>query len=89
MRTATSRSTVALGAGMALVCCYLVQRMLGLYPGIFVDEWYYSEMARLAPLSEAILPSYLYLLVFGHVLDGRVLVYDRAGTLMGQTVLQP
>lgn len=53
-----------LGAGMALVAWYLIQRTLGLYPGVFVDEWYYSKMARLVPLSEAVLPSYLYLLVF-------------------------
>lgn len=54
-----------LGAGMALIGWYLVQRTLGLYPGVFMDEWYYSKMARLAPLSEAAVPSYLYLLVFG------------------------
>ncbi|QOY93860.1 glycosyltransferase family 39 protein [Massilia sp. UMI-21] len=54
-----------LGAGMALIGWYLIQRTLGLYPGIFMDEWYYSKMARLTPLSEAAVPSYLYLLVFG------------------------
>ncbi|CAN7216932.1 DUF7024 domain-containing protein [Massilia sp. LjRoot122] len=54
-----------LGAGMALVAWYLIGRTLGLSPGIFMDEWYYSKMARLAPLSEAAVPSYLYLLVFG------------------------
>ncbi len=54
-----------LAAGMALVGWYLVQRTLGLYPGIFMDEWYYSKMARLGPLSDAAVPSYLYLLVFG------------------------
>lgn len=53
-----------LAAGMALVAWHLMQRTLGLYPGVFVDEWYYSKMARLVPLSEAVLPSYLYLLVF-------------------------
>ena len=56
---------VLLAIGMALVGWYLAQRSLGLYPGIFMDEWYYSKMARLAPLSEAVVPSYLYLLVFG------------------------
>lgn len=54
-----------LGAGMALVAWYLLQRTLGLSPGVFADEWYYSKMARLMPLSEATLPSWLYLLVFG------------------------
>ncbi|MFC0253442.1 DUF7024 domain-containing protein [Massilia consociata] len=55
---------LVLAAGMALIGWYLIQRTLGLYPGVFVDEWYYSKMARLEPLSEAVLPSYLYLLVF-------------------------
>ena len=56
---------ILLAAGMALAAWYLLGRSLGLAPGIFVDEWYYSKMARLVPLSEAVLPSYLYLLVFG------------------------
>lgn len=50
---------------MALVGWYLLERTLGLRPGVFADEWYYSKLARLIPLSEAVLPSWLYLLVFG------------------------
>src|SRR5690606_5792280 len=53
-----------LAAGMALVAWYLLQRTLGLPPGLFADEWYYSKMSRLMPLSESLLPSWLYLLVF-------------------------
>ncbi|WP_208279253.1 DUF7024 domain-containing protein [Massilia oculi] len=57
------------GALLALALCilfaWLLQRSLGLYPGIFADEWYYSKMARLMPLGEAIVPSYLYLWLFG------------------------
>lgn len=56
---------LVLAAGMALAGWYLLQRTLGLSPGVFADEWYYSKMARLMPLSEATLPSWLYLLVFG------------------------
>ena len=67
--TASTRNTripsLVLAAGMALVGWYLLQRTLGLSPGVFADEWYYSKMARLMPLSEATLPSWLYLLVFG------------------------
>lgn len=44
---------------------YLLQRNLGLYPNVFADEWYYSKMARLQPLAEAIVPSYLYLWLSG------------------------
>jgi phosphoglycerol transferase len=62
---ASPASALVLALGMALIGWYLAQRSLGLYPGIFMDEWYYSKMARLAPLSEAVVPSYLYLLVFG------------------------
>lgn len=54
-----------LAACMVLAAWYLLGRSLGLAPGIFVDEWYYSKMSRLVPLSEALLPSYLYLMVFG------------------------
>jgi hypothetical protein len=50
----------------ALACCgaWLIYRNLGLNPTVFADEWYYSKMSRLAELSEAIVPSYLYLWLF-------------------------
>ena len=52
---------------LALACAsfWLYQRSAGLYPTVFADEWYYSKMARLMPLAEAIVPSYLYLWIFG------------------------
>jgi phosphoglycerol transferase len=43
---------------------WLYARSAGLNPAIFADEWYYSRMARLQPLAEAIVPSYLYLWIF-------------------------
>lgn len=58
------RWNVLLCLGMAGIGWFLLQRMLGLYPGVFADEWYYSKLARLTPLSDAILPSYLYLWAF-------------------------
>jgi hypothetical protein len=54
----------AMLASFALVFAYLLHRNLGLNPAIFADEWYYSKMARLLPLSEATLPSYLYFWLF-------------------------
>jgi len=54
-----------LATAMALAAWYLIGRSHGLAPGVFADEWYYNKMARLAPLSEALLPSYLYLALFG------------------------
>jgi hypothetical protein len=54
-----------LAAGLAAVLAWLVLRSHGLYPTIFADEWYYSKMARLQPLDQSILPSYLYLWLFG------------------------
>ncbi len=50
--------------GLAGVFAWLLARNLGLNPAIFADEWYYSRMSRLMPLSEAIVPSYLYLWLF-------------------------
>lgn len=50
---------------LACVAVYLARRNFGLHPVIFADEWYYSKMARLQPLAEAIVPSYLYLWLFG------------------------
>jgi hypothetical protein len=58
------RWTLLLALGMAGIGWFLLQRTLGLDPGVFVDEWYYSKMARLTPLADAIVPSYLYLWVF-------------------------
>lgn len=49
---------------LAAVFGWLMMRNFGLNPAIFADEWYYSKMARLTPLSEAIVPSYLYLWLF-------------------------
>jgi phosphoglycerol transferase len=43
---------------------YLLLRNFGLYPQVMADEWYYSSAARLQPLAESILPSYLYLKLY-------------------------
>jgi phosphoglycerol transferase len=50
-----------------LLACfvYLFFRNSGVYPIIFVDEWNYALYARLQPLQEAIVPSYLYFLLYG------------------------
>jgi phosphoglycerol transferase len=47
------------------VLLYLMLRNTGPYPVVFADEWFYSKFARLQPLSESQLPSYLYLKLFG------------------------
>jgi len=54
-----------LALGCLCIFAWLAWRNHGLYPAIFADEWYYSKMARLQPLAEAIVPSYLYLWLFG------------------------
>jgi len=59
--TDSGRQRLVLGALLLAVLAWLLYRNLGLNPAIFADEWYYSKMARLMPLSEAIVPSYLYL----------------------------
>jgi phosphoglycerol transferase len=48
----------------AAIFAWLLLRNHGLSPAIFADEWYYSKMSRLQALSDAIVPSYLYLWVF-------------------------
>ncbi|MGB9110347.1 MAG: glycosyltransferase family 39 protein [Telluria sp.] len=50
---------------LAAVFAWLTMRSHGVNPTVFADEWYYSKMARLQPLAEAIVPSYLYLWLFG------------------------
>jgi phosphoglycerol transferase len=50
---------------LAALFAWLVMRSHGVNPTVFADEWYYSKMARLQPLAEAIVPSYLYLWLFG------------------------
>src|SRR5689334_5562142 len=57
----SNRQRMILGGVLLAVLAWLLYRNLGLNPAIFADEWYYSKMARLMPLSEAIVPSYLYL----------------------------
>jgi len=58
--------TFAIGSAAVLLALFawLLSRNLGLTPTIFADEWYYSRLSRLQPLSEAILPSWLYLWAF-------------------------
>jgi phosphoglycerol transferase len=56
---------LALLAALVAMFAYLLHRNLGLNPAIMADEWYYSKMSRLMPLSEAVLPSYLYLWIYG------------------------
>ncbi|WP_288378434.1 glycosyltransferase family 39 protein [uncultured Massilia sp.] len=56
---------LALLLSLAVVAWFVYQRNHGLHPTVFADEWYYSRMARLVPLADAIVPSYLYLWIFG------------------------
>lgn len=97
------RIVLALAAGLLAVLCWLLYRNLGLNPVIFADEWYYSKMARLQPLGEAIVPSYLYLWLFGAssacgagfldcVRVGNILLFVAAGPLIyliGRQVTRP
>jgi hypothetical protein len=55
----------ALALALLLVFLVLAGRNHGLYPLVFADEWSYSRAARLEPLAQSIVPSYLYLELFG------------------------
>lgn len=64
-RSTSLRAWLVLAIGLGAVFAWLLERHLGLNPVIFADELYYSRMARLAPLGDALVPSYLYLWLFG------------------------
>lgn len=49
---------------LVVLVAVLVARNSGLYPSLFADEYNYSKSMRLLPLSEALLPNYLYLWLY-------------------------
>lgn len=55
---------LALALALAGIAWLLYQRNAGLQPSVFADEWYYSKFARMVPLADSLLPSYLYLWLF-------------------------
>ncbi|SDF93196.1 MULTISPECIES: hypothetical protein [unclassified Duganella] len=63
-RRAERQSLLIFGAVLLAVFVYLVLRNRGALPMVFADEWLYSQFARLRPLAESTLPSYLYLGLF-------------------------
>lgn len=58
------RARNAFAAVLGLIFLLLVFRNTGLYPFIMSDEWSYSSMSRLMPLSQVTVPSYLYFAIF-------------------------
>lgn len=62
--TMPNLALVLLGLGMAGMLVFLLIRGSGIYPVVFADEWSYSSYSRLMPLSEAGVPSYLYLWLY-------------------------
>ncbi|MDE2606449.1 MAG: hypothetical protein KGL68_11080 [Burkholderiales bacterium] len=63
-RFATFGPAQFLWAGMFILFVSLEFRAAGIYPVVFADEWSYSSFARLLPLRDASVPSYLYLGLF-------------------------
>lgn len=63
-RFATFMKSHGFAAVLCLLFLFLLFRNMGLYPVIFSDEESYSSMARTLPLSEALVPSYLYARIF-------------------------
>lgn len=49
-----------------LVLLFLFLRNAGLYPSVFADEYTYSKLSRLLPLSESSIPGYLYLWLYSY-----------------------
>lgn len=61
----THNTTLLILAGISsLVFLFLVFRNTGLYPTVFADEYTYSKLSRLLPLSESSIPGYVYLKLY-------------------------
>lgn len=60
---------------LAAVFGWLLARNHSLLPMVFADEWVYSNAARLHPLSESVVPSYVFLGLYRltSMLDGQFL----------------
>jgi hypothetical protein len=54
-----------IGLCLAAIAAWLSARDHGLYPLVFADEMLYSAFARLTPLPDVAIPSYLYFAVYG------------------------
>ena len=57
-------ASVAVTGIMVLTLVLLMIRSIGLYPTVFGDEYTYSSMSRLLPLSVAGIPDYLYFSIY-------------------------
>lgn len=53
-----------LAVSFGTIFLFLLFRNLGLYPFVFADEWTYSVSSRLKTLSDANIPSYLFLFLY-------------------------
>jgi phosphoglycerol transferase len=63
LKSLTPATAVLLAATCLLI--FLIARNCGLFPSVLADEWTYSEYSRLAPRSQAPVPSYLFFFLFG------------------------
>lgn len=59
------RWEIGFGMALMLIFAYIARRHGSTYPSVFADEQIYSHFARLVPLGEVTIPSYLYLSVYG------------------------
>lgn len=59
------RWEIAFVLALTVIFAYIAKRHAGTYPSVFADEQIYSHFARLVPLKEVTIPSYLYLSTFG------------------------
>ncbi|NML61162.1 hypothetical protein HHL21_08725 [Massilia sp. RP-1-19] len=59
------RAEMAFILALVVLFAYIASRHIGAYPSVFADEQIYSRFARLLPLRDVTIPSYLYLSVFG------------------------
>lgn len=59
-----NNTLVILGICSGMLFLFLAIRNAGLFPSVFADEYTYSKLSRLLPLSESLIPGYLYLKLY-------------------------
>lgn len=59
------RWEIGFGLALMILFAYIARRHAGTNPSVFADEQIYSHFARLLPLKDVTIPSYLYLSTYG------------------------
>jgi phosphoglycerol transferase len=64
IQKAINNPLLLLGGLTGFVFLFLAFRNVGLYPSVFADEYTYSKLSRLLPLSDSSIPGYVFLKLY-------------------------